>query len=163
MTTVETTESSFDKVRRKLVAARIELMGQLAKFSADELQQAPSEGEWSPLQIAHHVYITEGLILQQARRVQDEDNPLLLDISSDSAEQKSELAQSPVSLEGILTGLAARREELLEYLSTLPQEAWTRPCSHPRLGNLKFYQLINVLPVHDSQHTQQLVKIQAAP
>ena len=32
MTTSETTERSFDKARRKLVAARIELMGQLAKF-----------------------------------------------------------------------------------------------------------------------------------
>lgn len=162
MTTTETTESSFEKVRRKLVAARVQLIGQLAKFSQEELQQSPGEGEWSPLQIAHHVYITEGLVLEQAHRVQDEDNPSLPDVSADSPQQQSELAEQSPSLEIILSGLAARREELLEYLSTLSEEAWTRPFYKAKWGDCKFYQLVNVLPIHDSQHTEQLEKIKEA-
>ena len=160
--TIETTESSFAKARRKLVAARIELMGQLAKFSQEELSQHSLEGEWSPLQIAHHVYITEGLVLEQAHRVQNEDNPSLSDVSAGSAQQQSELAEPPASLEVILTGLAARREELFDYISTLPEEAWTRSFQHAEWGDRKFYQLINVLPYHDAQHTQQLGKIKEA-
>ena len=159
MTMTETAESSFTKARRKLVAARIELMGQLAKFSHDELQQNLVEDEWSPLQIAHHVYITEGLVLEQAHRVQDEDNPSLPDTSANSPQQQAELAEPSPSLEIILSGLAARREELFEYLSTLSEDAWTRPFQHPKWGDRKFYQLINVLPIHDQQHTQQLEKI----
>ena len=162
MTTTETTESSFAKARRKLVTTRIELMGQLAKFSQEELQQGPTEGEWSPLQIAHHVYITEGLVLERVHRVQDEDNPSLPDASADSPEQQSQLAEPPPSLEIILSGLAARREELFEYLSTLSEDAWTRPFQHPKWGDSKFYQLVNVLPIHDQQHTQQLAEIKAA-
>ncbi len=162
MTTTETTESSFAKARRKLVAARIELMGQLAKFSQEELSQHPLEGEWSPLQIAHHVYITEGLLLERIHRVQKEDNPLLPDASADSPEQQAELAELPPSLEIILSGLAARREELFEYLSALPEDAWTRPFQHPKWGDREFYQLVNILPIHDSQHAQQLEKLKEA-
>ncbi len=162
MTTPETTESSFAKVRRKLVAARIELMGKLAKFSQDELTQNPIEGEWSPLQIAHHVYITEGLALEQISRVQNEDNPFIPDISSDSPQQHLELAEAPASLEAILSGMAARREELFEYLSALPEDSWDRPLHHAEWGNLKLYQLVNVLSIHDQQHTKQLTKIKDA-
>ena len=155
----ETTERSFDKTRRKLVAARIELMGQLAKLSQDELTQHLTKGEWSPLEIAHHVYITEGLALEQLHRVQDEDNPAVPDISSDSEQQQLALAEAPVSLEAILTGMAARREELLQYLSDLPEDAWSRPMRHAKWGNLKFYQLVNILATHDQQHAKQLEKI----
>ncbi len=162
MITPETTESSFAKARRKLVAARIELMGQLAKFSQDELQQSPAEGEWSPLQIAHHTYITEGLALEQIHRVQNEDNPFIPNISSDSLQQKLELAEVPASLEAVLTGMATRREELFEYLSTLPEDDWTRPLHHAEWGNLKLYQLVNVLSIHDQQHAKQLAQIKAA-
>ncbi len=162
MTTPETTERSFDKARRKLVASRIELMGRLAKFSQDELTQSPIEGEWSPIQIAHHTYITEGLVLEQIKRVQNEDDPFIPDISSNSQQQQLELAEVPPSLEVILTGMAARREELLQYLASLPEDGWLRALRHHNWGNLKFYQLVNVISIHDQQHTQQLMKIKDA-
>ena len=161
MTTPETTERSFDKARRKLGTARIELMKQLANFSQDELAQSPIEGEWSPIQIAHHTYITEALVLEQMKRVQNEDDPFIPDISSNSQQQQLELAEVPASLEVILTGMAARREELFEYLASLPEDDWLRPLRHHDWGNLKFYQLVNVLSIHDQQHTQQLEKIKA--
>lgn len=161
MTTTETTESSFDKARRKLVAARIELMGQLAKFSNDELTQRPIEGEWSPLQLAYHVYIAEGLALEQMKRVQSEDNPLIVNVSVE-APHLTETSELPASLEVVLSGMAARREELFEYLSSLPQDAWQCPFRHAEWGERKFYQLVNVLPAHDQQHAQQLEKIRYA-
>ena len=158
----ETTESSFDKARRKLIAARIELIGQLAKFSQNELTRSPIEGEWSALQIAHHTYITEGLALEQIHRVQNEDDPFIPDISSDSPQQHLELAEAPASLEAVLTGMAARREELFEYLASLPEDGWLRPLRHAEWGNLKFYQLANVISIHDQQHAKQLMKIKDA-
>ncbi len=162
MTTTEKTERSFDKARRKLVAARIELMGQLAKFSTDELTQHPIEGEWSPLQLAHHVYIAEGMGFDQMKLVQSEDNPLVVNIS-DHAPQLATTSEPPASLDAVLAGLVARREEIFEYLAALPEEAWSRPFRHPEWGDdRKFYQLVNVLPIHDQQHAQQLEKIKAA-
>jgi len=154
-------ENPFDKVRRKLGAARIEFMEQLAKFSKDELTQTPAEGEWSPLQLAHHLYIADGLALEQMQIVQNEDNPLIT-ATEEETPRLTRASTPPVSLDAVLAGMAARREEIFEYLSTLPVEAWERPFRHPQWGQCKFYQLVNVLPVHDQMHAQQLADIKAA-
>ena len=152
MTTVE---NPYDKVRRKMVAARIEFMGQLAKFNQDELKKQPAEGEWSPLELANHLYIADGLALEQLKRVQDEDNPMVV-ATEEEAPRLTRLSKPPVSLEAVLAGMAARREEIFEYLATLPTEAWERPFRHHSWGQRKFYQLVNILPIHDQMHAQQL-------
>jgi len=155
-----TVENPFEKVRRKMVAARIEFMEQLTKFSKDELTRQPGEDEWSPLQLAHHLYIGDGLALEQMRIVQNEDNPLVI-----AAEEETPIltraSEPPVSLDAVLAGMAARREELFEYLASLPVNAWERPLRHPNWGQLKFYQLVNILPAHDRMHAQQLTDIKA--
>lgn len=155
-------ENPFDKVRRKLVAARVEFISQLAKFNAEELVQQPADGsEWTPLLIANHLYIADALALEQIRRVQEEDNPLVPELGEETPRLTRE-AEPPTSLDSVLAGMAARREELFEYLSQLPDDAWERPFRHPSWGQLKFYQLVNVLPQHDRLHAQQLADIKTA-
>lgn len=153
-------ENPFDKVRRKMVAARIEFIGQLATFTNDEISKEPGEGEWSPLQLAHHLYISDGLALEQMQVVQDGDNPLVVDVGEE-APYRTRASEPPASLDMVLAGMAARREELFEYLAGLPADAWERPLRHPSWGQLKFYQLVNVLPVHDQLHAKQLTDIKA--
>jgi hypothetical protein len=154
-------ESSYEKVRRKMVAARIEFMSQLAKFSKTELTQRGSEDDWSPLQIAHHLYIADGLALEQMRLVQNEDNPLISNVGV-QAPHLTRTSEPPTSLDSVLGGMAARREEIFEYLAHLPTEAWERPFRHDEWGERKFYQLVNVLPIHDQQHAQQLAALKEA-
>ena len=159
MTTVE---KPFDRVRRKMVAARIEFMGQLAKFSSAELTRNPAaEDEWTPLQLAHHLYIADGLALETMQQVQNEDNPLIADLGEETP-RRTRAAEPPTTLDAVLGGMAARREELYQYLSELPAVAWERPLRHPTFGELKFYQLVNVLPAHEKGHAQQLADIKAA-
>lgn len=155
-----TLENPFDKVRRKMVTARIEFMGQLATFSHDEITREPGEDEWSPLQLAHHLYIADGLALEQMQLVQNEDNPLIADVNEE-APRRTRSSEPPASLDAVLAGMAARREELFEYLASLQVDAWEKPLRHPNWGQLKFYQLVNVLPVHDQMHAQQLTDIKA--
>ena len=153
-----TLENPFEKVRRKMVAARIEFMGQLATFSHDEIAREPGEDEWSPLQLAHHLYIADGLALEQMQLVQNEDNPLIVDVNEE-APRRTRSSEPPASLNAVLAGMAARREELFEYLASLPADAWEKPVRHPNWGQLKFYQLVNVLPAHEQQHAKQLTDI----
>jgi DinB superfamily len=155
MTTVQ---SSFDRVRPKMVAARVEFMSQLARFSKHELAQEPVPGEWSPLRLAHHLYIADGLVFEQLQRVQEENNPLIANLEEESP-YLTRTSVPPVSLDAVLAGMAARREELFEYLSSLPADVWERPLRHHLWGEMKFYQLVNVLYTHDRQHTQQLAAI----
>ncbi len=156
-----TLENPYEKVRPKMVAARLEFMKQLAKFSKDELKKQPAGDEWSPLQIAHHLYIADGLALEQMQLVQTEDNPLII-ATEDETPRLTRASEPPASLDAVLAGMAARREELFEYLANLPADAWERPFRHPKWGERKFYQLVNVLPLHDQMHAQQLVNLKAA-
>jgi DinB superfamily len=155
-----TIENPFEKMRGKLVSARIEFMSQLAKFSNDELKKQFTDEEWSPLQLAHHLYIADGLALEQMQQIQNEDNPLLMNTGEETPRLTRE-AELPASLEPVLSGMAARREEIFAYLSTLPPESWVRPAQHPAWGPIKFYQFVNVLPQHDQQHARQLSSIKA--
>jgi hypothetical protein len=150
----------FEKVRSKMVATRLEFIGQLATFSNDEITREPGEDEWSPLQLANHLYIADGLALEQMQIVQNEDNPLISDVGEE-APRRTRSSELPVSLDAVLAGMAARREELYEYMANLPADAWERPFRHPSWGQLKFYQLVNILPAHDRTHAQQLTNIKA--
>jgi hypothetical protein len=155
-------ENPFDKVRRKMVAARLEFMGQLAKFSSEELAHNPAgEDEWTPLQLAYHLYVADGLALEVLQKIQNEDNPLIEDLAEESPRRTRE-AEPPTSLDAVLGGMVARREELFQYLSEIPDDAWERPLRHPTFGPLKFYQVVNILPAHDKLHAQQLADIKAA-
>ena len=151
-------ENPFEKVRPKMVAARLEFMKQLATFSKDELTKQPAGDEWSPLQLAHHLYIADGLALEQMQLVQTEDNPLIM-AAEDETPRRTRASEPPASLDAVLAGMAARREELFEYLASLPADAWERPFRHPKWGERKFYQLVNVLPLHDQMHAQQLANL----
>lgn len=155
-----TLENPFEKVRPKMVSARIELISQLAKFGHDELTTSPSPDTWSALEIAHHIYVTDGLVLDQLRAIQEEENPLI-PAPEEEGPRQTRASEPPSSLESVLSGMAARREELFEYLSTLSVEGWERPFRHPHWGQLKFYQLVNVLPQHDATHSQQLAELKA--
>jgi hypothetical protein len=155
-----TIENPFEKIRPKLVSARIEFMSQLAKFSNDELTKHFTDEEWSPVQLANHLYIADGLALEQMQQVQGEDNPLLAD-TSQVIPQLTREAAVPASLDAVLAGMAARREEVFAYLSTLSSESWERPFHHPAWGQLQFYQFVNVLPQHDMQHARQLSSMKA--
>ena len=155
-----TLENPFDKVRPKMVSARIEFMGQLAKFSNDELTRQSAEDELSPLQLAHHLYIADGLALEQMQLVQNEDNPLVVDVGEETP-RLTRTSEPPASLDAVLAGMAARREELFAYLASLPADAWERPLRHPGRGQLKFYQMVNILPANEHMQAQQLTAIKA--
>ena len=155
-------ENPFDRVHRKMVAARVEFMGQLAKFSSEEVTLNPvGEDEWTPLQIAYHLYIADGLAMEVFQKIQNEENPLVEDLAVETPRRTRE-AEPPASLDAVLGGMAARREEIFQYLSELPNDAWERPVRHSTFGPLKFYQVVNILPAHEKMHAQQLADIKAA-
>ena len=68
-----TVENPYEKVRSKMVAARLEFLSQLATFNNKEIAREPGENEWSPLQLANHLYVADGLALEQMQIVQNGD------------------------------------------------------------------------------------------
>src|SRR5260370_13773741 len=137
-------------------------MGQLEKSNSEDLTEtAAGESEGTRLQLADHLYVADGLALETMQQIQNEDNPLVENLEEETPRLTRE-AEPPASLDAVLAGMAARREELFQYLSELPDDAWERPARHPIWGQIKFYQLVNVLPAHEKMHAQQLTDIKAA-
>lgn len=159
---MEDEQNLFEAFRGKLVAARIAFLGQLAKFSREELALSPGKAEWSPIQVAYHLYVTDGETLEQMQRVQSEENPLLSFAEIERPAQLGANTELPATLEAIMAGMAARREELFQFLSTLPRSGWERLYRHPRQGQLNFSQLVQFLVDHDQRHSQHLARIKLA-
>lgn len=151
-------------VRRKMVVARIEFMGRLAEFKNEQLMYSLSADEPSALQVVYHLYVIDSFVLQQMRRVQTEDDPELVNPVALSDRYYGEAVlqvPSAFTLETILTGMIVRREEMFSYLSQLPTLAWERAFHFSATGQMRFYQLCNLLALHDQQHAHQLASIKA--
>ncbi len=153
--TVEAT--SFEQIRRRMTAARIAFIGRLAKFNRAELSQMPADGSWSPLQIAYHLYLADGRALAQMQRVQSEVDPHFTD--TDYTLPSPVAVEPELTLEMVLAGLAARREEIFEFLATLTSDSWQRPYHNCSDEQCSFLQLVDELPAHDEEHTQQLLTL----
>lgn len=153
-------ESPFVKVRRRLVMARIEFMSQLAAFQPEDLNRSLTADGESPLLIAHHLATIEAVALQQLQRIQSEDNPHF-DTLIQLLPVETELGDAVLSLETVLAEMFVRRSELLSYLLHAPLTSWERPFVFASWGSRKFYQLVNMLPLHDRQHARQLASIRS--
>jgi hypothetical protein len=151
-------EAPFAALRRKMVVARIDFMSQLATFRHEDLTRSLAEDNISPLLITRHLLVTDILALKHMQRVQSEDNPQfdtfiqLLPIETTEAEP-------PPALDEILAKMAVQRDELFAYLAQIPLAGWERPFCSASWESRKFYQLVNVLPLHDRQHSRQLTNI----
>jgi len=151
-------KSAFVRAQRKMVAARIEFLAALAHIQYTDLSITPTEEEWSPLQIADHLSITDGLALEQMLSIQEEDNPHIVNITEIAALMPISDSSS-LSLTSVLATMTAQREAIFRYLASLPETAWERPFLHEHWGQRKFYQFVNLLPLQDKMATRQLETI----
>src|SRR5215472_6152944 len=104
-----TEKSTFARVQRKMVAARIEFLAALARVQPANLSIVPTEEEWSPLQIAYHLSIVDSLALEQMHRIQEEDNPVIVHITEFTPHIHTVLLPS-LSLASVLTTMTVQRE-----------------------------------------------------
>src|SRR5258708_39733278 len=72
------------------------------------------------------------------------------------------ISTQPPSCEGVRAGWPGGRAKCAGPLAFLPADGWERPFRHPNWGQLKFYQLVNVLPQHDHAHARQLADLKVA-
>lgn len=151
-------ESPFVKVRRKMVMARIEFMSQLAAFQPTDLTRLLTENGESPLLIAHHLSLTEKLARQQMQRIQEEEHPQL-DLIIQLLPVIHNVPEPMLTLEFVLAEMTATRDELFTYLAGIPLASWERPFILANRESRKFYQFINMLPLHDRQHARQLATL----
>ena len=147
MTTVE---NPFEKVRRKMVAARIEFHGTTGEIQQRGVAASACRGRMvaattrlSPL---CRRWSRSGADATGAERRQ----PARCRPKRDSAPHPRLRATRHAQLGTGRYGCPPRRNFSISLHVTC--EAWERPFRHHAWGERKFYQLVNIVPMHDQAY-----------
>ncbi len=143
------------KAERDALIAKIEaLPGQLealvAGVSDERLDRPYREGGWTSRQVVHHLADSHANALIRARLILTEDHPVLRPYDQDAWAALPDAAKGPLapSLE-ILRGLHRRWVELLR---AVPEEAWSRPATHPQYGATSLEAQLKTYAGHGEKH-----------
>jgi DinB family protein len=128
---------------KELAEYRVNLMKRLQEaaneFRAECLKvpdpQAPLDADgWTVHQIAVHTRDVDELVYSlRARRTAMEENPEFPNFDGQSHMSASYRASDP--LDEVLSRLVENVRSLVEWLQSLPQEAWSRVSRHMTLGS----------------------------
>lgn len=166
------TSRRLEQMGEKLEA----LLNDLSKYDNEKLNTTPADGGWSPLQVMHHLIISENLSLKYVQKKLSF-NPELKAVGL-SAKWRTFLlknylktpikfkAPKMVSTEAMPTvsdfqEMAARwknsRKELKIYLESLPQELDNKAIyKHPVAGRLGLDGMVLFFDIHFDRHRKQI-------
>lgn len=131
------------------------LFGFLDSIQPHFWTQHPDPEEWSLLQIICHLLESETTVqLPRLQRILAEDNPFLANPQPPLGPRDA----VPCDEHGRKAALrfAERRAETIEWLSTLPSHAWSRPARHSIFGLTTLLEMAHFTAQHDRLHINQL-------
>jgi FMN phosphatase YigB (HAD superfamily) len=122
-----------------------------------DLEQRPSQGEWSPGEVLCHLRDVDAEVnLVRLRKVINERNPFIAGQETDPwADERQYCLQDGLQALGDFTNA---RLELLRLLENLSPESWDRRARHAIFGPTHLRELVNIIAGHDIIHVQQVYK-----
>jgi len=145
--------------------ARDEIIEELASFpdefertilrgkEPEELRKPASDGGWGVVEILPHLRDWESIYLERARRIVDEEHPHLT--SYDDTLWSIERDYRGQNPHEVFAELRRLRAELVDFLSALPTEGWTRTGQHGYYGDITLAWLCDHICEHDHEHLEQ--------
>jgi len=123
-------------------------------LSDEQMRRRPSEGEWSLLELACHLRdsaIEEGM---RARRMVEEDNPVLEPYDQEQrAIERNYAAEDPAK---VLTAVRAYFTGYAYQLARFTDEDWERPGLHPERGPVTVRSRAEEEVEHTRAHLEQM-------
>jgi hypothetical protein len=125
----------------------------LSGITADELDRRPSDVDWTPREVAHHLADSEATAYVRLRRLIAEDEPLIQ--GYDEPEYARRLHYDrPIAAS--LAVLRAVREASLELLGTLAPAEWERQGTHSESGPYSVDRWLEIYSSHSHDHAEQI-------
>ncbi len=121
------------------------------------LHWRPTPDEWTMHNLLAHLSAAEAPFLKRLRRIVDEDSPWLPYFGPEVAKPEATATRPE-----LLAEWQATREQLLQFLSALPPEAWDRPATHETMGATTLALQVQNLISHDATHLEQLRAVRHA-
>ncbi|MEP6755552.1 MAG: DinB family protein [Chthonomonadales bacterium] len=103
-----------------------------------------------------HLADWEDIFFTRVSRMVDEDNPTLPNIDEGQVAIDNDYAHSDAAVQ--LARFVTGRERFANYLSELPDAAWSRPGLRPELGPMTVDSMCVMIVGHDGYHTRQVAE-----
>jgi FMN phosphatase YigB (HAD superfamily) len=123
-------------------------------YGAEVMECKPADGEWSARDIICHLRDHEGEE-DRARleRILSHDNPFL-SANYDPWAHVQHYAE--VSADEAFVEFVELRMKTVEWLASLPAEAWSRPARYSIMGPTNFEEMVRFTTEHDLTHLRQI-------
>ena len=134
--------------------------GIIARFCAN-IPDAIADQDQGPdyftlREVLAHLADWEPIWLERIQRIVQEDSPVLPNIDEGEMAELNGYTTTPVevSLEKFTSG----RSALVEYLQSLPSEAFARSGIRPEIGTITIKDIATIVLAHDTYHIAQLAR-----
>jgi len=121
---------------------------------ASKLGSVPAEGEWSAAEILAHLRASDDILAYRAYMMLARDHPPLP--AFDERRWADIASYGRLDVHDSLRTYSLRRQELVNMLSELPPEAWTRTGEHEGRGPVTLLDVMVQLVEHEEVHCVQL-------
>lgn len=164
----------LDKLDIKLAA----LLKKLQKYSDEDLNWKPSEGEWSVMQVLQHLMLAEGYAVQYIQKklsftpelkkagVMTSFRSFLVKVSLrypfkiKAPDAVNEQLPDHSSFWDVAKQWKQQRIELKSYLDGLPEDTLNRELyKHPAVGKLSAKGMFSFFDLHFDRHQKQINRI----
>lgn len=130
-------------------------------FSAlgpDQAALPPAPGKWSALQILAHLADAEIVFAFRLRQAVADHHHVIQPFDQD----RWAASYAPYSVDAALATFTAVRAWNLAFLTTVPEDQYGKPLTHPERGTMPFSTLVETMAGHDNNHIRQIEAILAA-
>ncbi len=148
--------SSADILLPKMQSTRDELLATVEGLDQAVLTWRPPGGGWSVRDNLAHLADAERAHRRFVGAVLDGKSTRLEGFDLDRWNLEHVARRAAQSADEILAALRAEREETLDFIATIPADAWDKQGDHPALGLVNVRQVIKVIGVHERMHLKEI-------
>jgi len=125
-----------------------------------ELDFKPAPDKWSVRQIVCHLADAEAVYVMRIRQVLAEDNPAFASFDGNAWAERLDYSRRKIS--HALETFRRLRADNHELLKEMPEEAFSRPCTHTEAGPWTLRAMIQNCSEHLEDHVKQIQGVRAA-
>lgn len=130
-----------------------EVVNAIEGITEAELDKRPSQEEWTPREIVHHLADSEMTSAIRLRRLIAEDTP---DIIGYDEQEFARRLHYDRPIESSLDTLKAARASTAEILERLDESDWTRAGTHSEIGPYSVEAWLQIYAAHAHDHADQI-------
>ncbi|MBA3342701.1 MAG: putative metal-dependent hydrolase [Gemmatimonadaceae bacterium] len=140
----------------KLRACPPAIRAAVAGLDDEQLDTRYRDGGWTVRQVVHHVADSHANAYLRFKWVAAEDHPAIKTYDQDVW---AAMPDSKLPIESSLTMLDGLHERWAAFLSSLPDEAWSRTAVHPEWGDVSMDDMLETYSNHGANHTKQITDL----